>query len=151
MKISTSEKRLNHNEFEMRASEFLQEKFNQKFYEQSMKVGSNKYHKFDLVSGDGSIVGECESYTWTESGNYPSAKISTAIETLFYFSRIKADKKILIFQDDINSKGDSLAEVFVRRNEGILDDVEVWAYNVKDNIDNDEVRVVRKQKIENNH
>lgn len=144
MKSTTKGDRLHHTEFEIRVSEYLNNKFNQRFFEKSLEIGSSKFHKFDLVSGDGSIVGECKSYSWTESGNYPSAKISTAIETLFYFSRIKADKKILIFQDDINSKGDSLAEVFVRRNEGILDDVEVWVYNVKDNIDNDEVRVVRK-------
>ena len=34
-----------------------------------------KDHKFDLVSEDEEIIGECKNYSWTETGNIPSAKM----------------------------------------------------------------------------
>ena len=34
-----------------------------------------KKHKYDLASIDRSIVVECKCYTWTDSGNVPSAKL----------------------------------------------------------------------------
>lgn len=140
-------KRLHYRAFEDRVANYLYNKFNKKFYrEKSLKVGPNTYHKFDMVSEDGDIVVECKSYKWTESGNFPSAKISTAIEDVFYLTRIKAKKKILVFQDDFNSKGESLVDVFVRRYDGILDDIEVWAYNVGESLEKDHVRIARKPK-----
>ena len=77
---------------------------------------------------------------------FPSAKISTAIEALFYLSRIIASRKILVFQDNINQRGESLVEIFVRRYDGIMDDVEVWRYSMSDSIENDKVIVVRTPK-----
>ena len=79
--------RLHHKAFEYRVSEYLQNKFGQRFYEQNMQIGPDKYHNFDLVSEDRAIVVECKSYTWTESGNFPSAKISTAVEAIFYTNK----------------------------------------------------------------
>lgn len=40
-------------------------------------VGSRvkKNHNFDLGSDNPAILVECKSYTWTETGNSPSAKI----------------------------------------------------------------------------
>lgn len=35
-----------------------------------------KNHRFDCVSKDKHIVIECKSYTWTETGNVPSAKMA---------------------------------------------------------------------------
>lgn len=140
------EKRLHYDAFEQRVAEHLYNKFDKKFESQSLLVGPNKSHNFDLVSEDKSIVVECKSYTWTETGNFPSAKISTAIEALFYLSRIKARKKILVFQDDVNKRGESLADVFVRRYDGIMDDVEVWAYTATESIEIDNVRIVREPK-----
>ena len=135
--------RLSFGEFENRVKEYVGNKFGKKFSEKSLEVGPNKFHKFDLVSDDGTIVVECKSYSWTKSDNFPSAKISTAIESLFYLSRIKVDKKILVFQEDINTQGESLVDVFVRRYDGVMDDVEVWAYCAGQSIQEDEVRVVR--------
>ena len=142
----TQGKRLHHKAFEYRVSEYLQSKFGQRFHEQNMQIGPGKYHNFDLVSEDRSIVVECKSYTWTESGNFPSAKISTAVEAIFYLSRIKAKKKILVFQDDFNSRGESLVDMFVRRYDGVLDDIEVWAYHAGENPEKDHLRIVRTPK-----
>lgn len=140
------EKRLHHKAFEYRVANYLDNKFSKRFFSQSLQVGPNKFHKFDLVSEDKNTVVECKSYTWTESGNFPSAKISTSVEAIFYFSRIVADKKILVFQDDINDRGESLVDIFVRRYDGVLDDIEVWAYTVRDTIENDDVRIARPPK-----
>ena len=139
-------KRLNHKDFECRVANYVGNKFGKRFFSQSLQVGSNKCHNFDLVSEDKNIVVECKSYTWTESGNFPSAKISMSVEAIFYFSRIVADKKILVFQDDINDRGESLVDIFVRRYDEVLDDIEVWAYKAGDSIERDNVRVVRKPK-----
>lgn len=140
-------KRLDAREFENRVARYAENKFKKRFHhEKELQVGPNKFHKFDLVSEDKSIVIECKSYTWTRSGNFPSAKISTALEEVFYLSRIIADRKILVFQDDINSKGESLVSTFVKRYDGVLDDIEVWAYYVGNNLESDIVKVVRKPK-----
>ena len=45
-----------------------------------------KDHKFDIVSGDNSIAIECKCYTWTVTGNVPSAKMGFTNEAAFYLS-----------------------------------------------------------------
>jgi hypothetical protein len=45
-----------------------------------VSIGINKkkkLHKFDLGDVTKKIIVECKSHTWTESGNIPSAKITT--------------------------------------------------------------------------
>ncbi|AYO31671.1 hypothetical protein D2962_14655 [Biomaibacter acetigenes] len=138
--------RLLYDAFENRVGLYLNRIFSDSFREKPLIVGINKVHKFDLVSSDNSIVVECKSYTWTKDDNFPSAKISTAIEAIFYLSRIIADRKIIVFQDDFNKKGESLVETFIKRYEGLLDDVEVWAYQVGDSIENDSVEIKRERK-----
>lgn len=137
--------RLTFKEFEKRVGLYLNKVYNQDFKEKPLVVGEGKLHRFDLVSSDNSIVVECKSYTWTKDNNFPSAKISTVIETVFYLSRIIADKKIIIFQDDFNNKGESLVDVFIRRYDGLLDDVEIWSYIVGYSLDSDQIKVKRKK------
>ena len=138
--------RLPFDEFENRVGLYLNKKFKDCFYEKPLIVGVNKVHKFDLVLSDNSIVAECKSYTWTKDDNFPSAKISTAIEAVFYLSRIIAERKIIVFQDDFNEKGESLVETFIRRYDGILDDVEVWRYLVRESIEYDRIEIKREGK-----
>ena len=54
----------------------LKEKYNTYFeQEAAIPIGRPpKEHKFDLANADRSIVAECKCYTWTDSGNVPSAK-----------------------------------------------------------------------------
>ncbi|WP_274964124.1 hypothetical protein [Tepidanaerobacter syntrophicus] len=138
--------RLSPKDFENRVGLYLNKKFKDSFSEKPLIIGVNKVHKFDLVSSDNSIVAECKSYTWTKYGNFPSAKISTAIEAVFYLSRIIAERKILVFQDDFNKKGESLVEIFIKRYDGILDDVEIWRYLVGETIDYDSIEIIREGK-----
>ena len=56
----------------------LSERFGETFDDEVLlKVGDPpKLHRFDLASGSRHVVCECKAYTWTASGNIPSAKIS---------------------------------------------------------------------------
>lgn len=135
--------RLSPIDLEKRVGHYLKGAFNQSFIEKPLMVGENKNHKFDLVSEDNSVVVECKSYTWTESDNFPSAKISTVIEALFYLSRIRAERKIIVFQDSINARGESLVEIFIRRYNGLIDDVEIWSFDVGDTKDKDNINIKR--------
>jgi len=138
--------RLSSGEFENRVKLYLNKKFKDNFCEKPLIIGANKVHKFDLVSSDNSIVVECKSYAWTKGGNSPSGKTSTSIETVFYFSGIIAKRKIIVFQDDFNERGESLVETFIRRYDGILDDIEVWRYFVGRLVEYDRVEIVREGK-----
>lgn len=138
--------RLSYNQFEERVSDYFQKQFQDSFVEKALVVGENRTHKFDLVSNNNSIIVECKSYTWTKDNNFPSAKISTAVEAAFYLSRIKAQRKVIVFQDDFNNKGESLVEVFVRRYDGLLDDIEIWSYIVGGTPDKDQIITMRNAK-----
>jgi hypothetical protein len=124
--------RLDPSNFEERVKSYLKIRFDRSFQERALVVGPNKRHRFDAVSSDEKIVAECKSFTWTVSGNRPSAKLSTALESVFYLSRVHAEHKILAFQDDINPKGKSLVGVFVSEADGLLDDVEVISFRLLD-------------------
>ena len=124
-----TDRRLSPSEFESTMKKYWETKYNQTFTERALLVGPDKYHKFDLVSDDCTIIIECKSYKWTQGGNFPSAKISHLLEALFYFSRINAQKKVLAIQDDHDSRQGSLVEMFIRRYDGLIDDVEIWTYH----------------------
>lgn len=145
-KKPVNQNRLSFDEFENRVKQYLEKQYNDTFTEKALVVGENKVHKFDLVSQDHSIVIECKSYTWTGDDNFPSGKISTAIEAIFYLSRIKASKKVIAFQDSYSTKGESLVDTFVRRYDGLFDDTEIWVYNVNGSLAEDVVEVKRKGK-----
>lgn len=144
--LKQTEKRIAPVEFEKRVSNYLQRELNMNFIEKPLLVGESKSHKFDLVSDDNSVIVECKSYKWTQGQNTPSAKISTAVEAAFYLSRIKAQRKIIAFQDDFNNKGESLVEVFVRRYDDLLDDIEIWSYIVGETPDKDQIITMRNPK-----
>ncbi|WP_368293738.1 hypothetical protein [Dehalobacter sp. TBBPA1] len=133
-KTITEESRLSPGDFEKRVKVYLEKTFSQDFKEKALVVGVNKEHKFDLVSSDNLIIAECKSYTWTKGSNMPSGKVSTALEAVFYLSRIVADKKILVFQDSIKHSGESLVDMFLKNNGGLLDDVEIWTFKVDEHM-----------------
>ena len=64
-------------------------------------LGTKKGYKFDLVSSDGSIVGEVKSYVYSmPSGGRPSGKIAHASEACLFLMHAKgAKRKLLIFTD----------------------------------------------------
>ncbi len=88
----------------------LKEKYNTYFEKEvAIPIGKPlKNHKFDLANEDRSIVAECKCYTWTGSGNVPSAKMMGLNEAVFY------------------GKSETLAEYYVRVHGHLLKDVYVF-------------------------
>jgi hypothetical protein len=76
----------------------LSEKFGAKFEEREVPLrGTDKPYRFDLVSPDGSIVGEVKTYVSpTKSGQRPSAKIARASEGCLFLMHAEGAKKRLL-------------------------------------------------------
>ena len=134
--------------FEKRVIKFFALKKGWKLSDQTLEIGRNDdgtplMHEFDLVSEDGTVVGECKFYKWTRSGNYPQGKISTANEALFYLSRVNAKEKFLVLKEDVSLRGKSLPEVYVSRSSGLMDDVEVYKYIYGSDLEKDELVKIR--------
>ena len=117
-------------DFENLTLEWAQRFFNCNFEnEKVVEIGNPpKPHKFDLVSDDESIVIECKCYTWTESGNVPSAKLATLDEAILYMRSIAhPSKKIIAISYAFNEKRNkTLAEYFCERKGHLLGDISVW-------------------------
>lgn len=71
----------------------MEERFDTPFdMEVALPIGyPSKNHKFDCVSEDRKIIVECKCYTWTATGNVPSAKLMGLNEALFYMSYLLED------------------------------------------------------------
>lgn len=143
--IGNNMDRVNWRAFEKRVNQYFELFFGRDFIrEKEWRVGLEQVHKFDSVSEDGEIVIECKSYTWVNGEDIPPAKISTLNETLLFLSRVEAERKLIVMQDDFrDSDGKSLAEYYVEHYGGLMDDVEVWSYIPKDSVRNDKVNQVR--------
>ena len=81
-----------------------------------------KPHRFDLASRSRRIVCECKAYTWTESGNVPSAKITHLREAVTYLTQLpEQTTRILAVKHAAHAtKSETLGEYFVRLNQTIL-------------------------------
>ncbi|MCG3177902.1 MAG: hypothetical protein BIFFINMI_00224 [Phycisphaerae bacterium] len=96
--------------------------------EVSLPIGNPpKYHRFDLASGDRKYVGEAKSYTWTESGNVPSAKMTCVNEAVFYLSHLPAKgiRFVAMLKDIRPRTGESLAVYYYRTNRHLLNGVKI--------------------------
>ena len=89
-----------------------------------------KGHKFDLADINRSIVAECKCYTWTDSGNVPSAKLMGLDEAVFYFGFLPPETKKLLCMKKAEYRGkpETLAEYYVRVHGHLLDDVFVYEF-----------------------
>jgi hypothetical protein len=87
-----------------------------------------KDHRFDCVSEDRKIVVECKAYTWTDSGNVPSAKLMGMNEALFYMSYLPDDAtKILCIKKATHPKRtETLAEYYNRVDGHLFRDVKIF-------------------------
>ena len=73
-------------DFQAKATKILSRHFEVGFHtEHSIPIGKPpKEHKFDLASDDLRFIGESKNYSWTVSGNVPSAKMAFINEAVFY-------------------------------------------------------------------
>jgi len=77
MSLSNSENPKIGRDFEERVRQTLEKKYKTRFKRRVTNIGvPPKAHNFDLVSENGDIIVEYKNYTWTETGNTPSAKIA---------------------------------------------------------------------------
>jgi hypothetical protein len=100
-----------------------------------------KKHKFDFGSASKRIIVECKSHTWTESGNVPSAKVTTWDQAMLYFYLApRRYRKILCCLHNRNQKnGQTLGTYYARLKEHLIpDEVEIWE------IDPDGSRIVNR-------
>lgn len=109
--------------------------------EKKISIGNPpKDHKFDIVSEDGAIVVECKRYTWTETGNVPSAKMGFTNEAVFYLSFLpdEYERYIVMLYSYHQKRKESLAEYYYRTNRHLLGNIKVAEYNPE----TDEFRII---------
>jgi hypothetical protein len=88
-----------------------------------------KEHKFDMGCPGQKVIIECKSHTWTESGNMPSAKVTTWDQAMLYFFLApRGYRKIFVVKHDANPKtGESLCAYYLRTHPHVIpDEVEFW-------------------------
>lgn len=90
-----------------------------------------KEHKFDIVNAELHIAIECKRYTWTETGNVPSAKMGFSNEAAFYLSFLpeEYDKYIVMLRSFHAKRNESLAEYYFRTNRHLLGTIKVAEYD----------------------
>ncbi len=119
--------RLSWKDFELLAGEFFTKESGVRLLPQwPLHLKNGLIHKFDFSSEDECFVVQCKSLTWTKSGNYPSGKVAEAQRAIHMLQECDAFRKVIVFDDHQNQKGQSFVEVFVRRNKDALSGVDVW-------------------------
>ena len=109
--------------------------------EKKIAIGNpEKDHKFDIVAEDNSVAVECKCYTWTVTGNIPSAKMGFANEAAFYLSFLPDtyEKFIVMLYATHEKRIETLAEYYYRMNKHLLGTTKVAEYNP----DTNEFRIV---------
>lgn len=81
-----------------------------------------KLHVFDLATNDRAYVGESKEFTWTISGNVPSAKVTTLREAAQFLQALPgpAKKSIVMARSSHPHRHETLAEYFSRLNVHLL-------------------------------
>ena len=113
--------------FQKLAAEILSRHFGVEFrLDYPIPIGNPpKEHRFDLVSIDSRYVGECKSYSWTEGGNVPSAKMGFVNEAVFYLLFLSPEiVRFVVMRKDIHPRrGESLADYYYRTYHHLLNGV----------------------------
>jgi hypothetical protein len=91
-----------------------------------------KAHRFDLVSSDRAHVGECKNYSWTETGNMPSAKMAFLNEAVLYLSLLPADlhRFIVLRRDHHARRKETLVAYYLRTYRHLLDGLTIYEIDV---------------------
>jgi len=119
-------------EFEIYAAQVLGRHFGVTFEtDHPLEIGKPaKLHKFDLVgllASTPTHVGECKRYSWTESGNVPSAKMAFANQALLYLSLLPASVRRFIVMPRATHprRTETLVEYYCRTYNHLLGDISV--------------------------
>lgn len=118
--------------FQENVAEWFRRKYKKEFMvEKKILIGNPpKDHKFDIVAADGSFAIECKCYTWTETGNIPSAKMGFTNEAAFYLSFLPDtyEKYIVMLKATHEKRNETLAEYYYRMNRHLLGNTKVAEY-----------------------
>lgn len=92
-----------------------------------------KEHRFDCVSVDRSIAVECKCYTWTHTGNIPSAKAATLNQSVLYAILLPDDvKKVIVLKKARHPKrSETLAEYYYRTYKHLLTGIELLEIDIE--------------------
>ena len=119
--------------FQRKVADWFRGEYNKSFIvEKKIPIGDPpKDHKFDIVAEDGSVAIECKCYTWTVTGNVPSAKMGFANEAAFYLSFLpdKYEKFIVMLKATHEKRNETLAEYYYRMNRHLLGKTKVAEYD----------------------
>ena len=122
-------------EFQLAVKEWFEEAYTAPFeIERKIAIGRPaKLHSFDISSLDESIVVECKCYTWTESGNVPSAKMGFVNEAAFYLSFLPDDTEriIVILHAEHLKRNETLAEYYFRTNRHLLGKIKIYEFDLQ--------------------
>ena len=131
--MSNSENPRNGAIFQQQVMECLRKKYHKNFeLEKKLFIGSPaKEHKFDIVDEEQNIVVECKRYTWTKSGNVPSAKMGFTNEAAFYLRLLPDNyvKYIVMLKANHSKRQESLAEYYYRINNHLLGKIKIAEYD----------------------
>lgn len=110
--------------FQKAVASWFEEQYDKEFIiEKKIAIGHPaKDHKFDIVSSDDTMAIECKCYTWTETGNVPSAKMGFTNEAAFYLSFIPDtyEKFIVMKLSRHPKREETLAEYYFRMNRHLI-------------------------------
>jgi hypothetical protein len=122
-------------EFQLAVKEWFEEAYTSPFeIERKIAIGRPaKLHSFDISSLDESIVVECKCYTWTETGNIPSAKMGFTNEAAFYLSFLPDDTEriIVMLHAEHLKRNETLAEYYFRTNRHLLGKIKIYEFDLQ--------------------
>lgn len=104
--------------------------------EKKIPIGNPpKEHRFDIVNIEKHIAIECKRYTWTATGNTPSAKMGFTNEAAFYLSFLPDDyeKYIVILRSHNSRTNESLAKYYFRTYRHLIGKIKVAEYDPESN------------------
>lgn len=119
--------------FQKQVQDWFIDKYNLVYeLEKKIAIGTPpKDHKFDIVCDEHKIAIECKRYTWTETGNVPSAKMGFTNEAAFYLSFLPDyyKKYIVMLYSTHPKRNETLAEYYYRTYKHLLGDIHILEYN----------------------
>ena len=123
-------------DFQRKVRDWFTKKYNKNFeLEKKIAIGfPAKDHKFDIVCNSDKIAIECKRYTWTETGNVPSAKMGFTNEAAFYLSFLpdEYEKYIVMYYSYNFKRSETLAEYYYRTYKHLIGGIHVLEYNSDD-------------------
>jgi hypothetical protein len=97
--------------FQICCRDALQRATNRPFdWEVPIQVSGGKFHRFDLGTPEQDFVAECKAFSFTATGNNPSAKITTLREAAMYLRSIQGHiaRLLIVKHDPHPSRGETL-------------------------------------------